>query len=342
MVKKKCSTLGYFIFVIQLGMMLSSGLTILLFYICDRFGLLKNNGLAVSLTVICGVSFELLLACFLSRTLVKNLLTISNAAQKVARGDFSVRLNEEQKTQELQTVAQSFNKMANDLSRTELMRNDFIQNVSHEIKTPIAKIEGYANLLNNASLSEEKRKSYIETILLSSRRLSSLTGDILLLSRLENCEENIPKEWFSLDEQLRESVLFWQKEWTEKHLTIEIDETEILYKGNKQLLYHVWQNVISNAVKFTRENGAITLSTQNSDGGVTVTIRDDGIGMDEETLRRIFEKFYQGDRSRAEKGNGLGLTLAKRIVDLHGGCISAKSKQNEGTIFTIFLPSCAE
>lgn len=342
MAKKKCSTLGYFIFVIQLGMMISSGLATLIFSICFRFGFLKNNLLIGLLTVIFGVSFELLLAFFLSRALVKNLLTISNAAQKVAKGDFSVRLDEEQKTQELQTVAQSFNKMASDLSRIELMRNDFIQNVSHEIKTPIAKIEGYANLLNNASLSEEKRKGYVETILLSSRRLASLTSDILLLSRLENCEENIPKEWFSLDEQLRESVLFWQKEWTEKNLTIEIDETEIAYKGNKQLLYHVWQNVIGNAVKFTKEKGTIVLSIKKSEGGVTVTIRDDGIGMDEKTLYRIFEKFYQGDRSRAEKGNGLGLTLAKRILDLHGGCISAKSKPNEGSLFTIFLPSCKE
>lgn len=228
--------------------------------------------------------------------------------------------------------------MTRELAGTELLRNDFVENVSHEFKTPLSAIEGYATLLQKKNLSEEKKEEYTKKILLNTRRLSTLTSNILLLSRLENQETGIKKETFSLDEQLRETLLSLETAWSEKNLELEIELDNVDYSGNKELLFHVWYNIIGNAVKFTDTGGWIQILLKKEAEQIKIQITDTGIGMDETIRQRIFEKFYQGDHSRSDTGNGLGLALAGRIITLHGGNISVASKEGKGSTFTVTLP----
>lgn len=263
---------------------------------------------------------------------------LSEASKRVAKGDFEVQLDENVPIEEMRVMAQNFNLMVRELNRTEILRSDFIVNVSHEFKTPLSSIEGYVTLLQNKNLSEEKRDEYTQKILTNTHRLSSLTGNILLLSRLENQEIEIKKERFSLDEQLRQTVLMFQDAWMEKEmeLDVELDATE--YEGNKELLSHVWQNIFGNAIKFTPPKGNIGVYLVKNTDRVEVSIKDDGIGMDAETQKRIYEKFYQGEHSHSSSGNGLGMSLVKRIVDIHGGTVSVFSEQGKGSEFKVSFP----
>jgi len=264
--------------------------------------------------------------------------SISEASKRVAKGDFDVRLNEDIPIEEIRTMSQNFNLMVRELNNTEMLRSDFIENVSHEFKTPLSSIEGYVTLLQNKNLSDEKREEYAQRILSNTRRLSSLTGNILLLSRLENQEIEIKKESFSLDEQLRQIILLFQDTWSDKEIELDIELEETDYYGNRELLSHVWQNIFGNALKFTDKNRSIGVYLKKTDKEVSVRIKDTGIGMDADTLQRVFEKFYQGEKSHSGSGNGLGMALAKRIVDLHRGEIRVTSEEGKGSEFTVFLP----
>lgn len=269
---------------------------------------------------------------------LKFIQNIDNATKEVVKGNFEVRLSDNIQAEELRSVAQNFNKMIQELSNTEIFRTDFIENVSHEFKTPCSAIEGYATLLQNNSLTEEKRTEYTNRILFNTRRLSNLTENILLLSRLENQEIEVKKETFSLDEQLREVILLFESQWIEKELDLDIDLCTVNYTGNREMLMQVWQNIFGNAMKFVPDRGQIRVLLSTDRRSVKISIVDNGIGMSKDVLKRIYEKFYQADSSRNEIGNGLGLTLAKRIVDLHGGTISVSSEIGKGTAFTVTLP----
>ena len=235
-------------------------------------------------------------------------------------------------------MAHHFNIMTRELAGTELLRMDFVENVSHEFKTPLSAIEGYATLLQKRGLDEEKRAEYTDRILRNTRRLSTLTSDILLLSRLEHQETGIHREWFCLDEQLRECILSLEEQWTQKRLEMEVDLDGADYCGSRDLLSHVWVNIIGNAVKFAPEDGVVRVLLRREAEALRVQVADNGAGMSAEVQRRMFEKFYQGDASRSSQGNGLGLSLAKRIVDLHGGRIDVSSAEGLGTAFTVTLP----
>ena len=263
---------------------------------------------------------------------------ISRATKAVAGGDYTVQLGESLPIAEFQEMTRNFNIMTRQLASTEMMRSDFIANVSHEFKTPLAAIEGYTALLQKEGLSEEKRKEYTARILYNVKRLSALTGNILLLSKLENQEAGIEKEDFCLDEQLRQIILLFEDRWTEKHLELDIDLDCADCRGNPELLAQVWQNILDNAIKFAPQDGRIRVLLRREKDGIRVCIADNGAGMDEQTRERIFEKFYQGDASRGSCGNGLGLALVKRIVDLHGGTVSVVSEEGRGTAFTVELP----
>lgn len=263
---------------------------------------------------------------------------INDAAKEITKGNFQVSLNEDSKIEELHEMAHSFNLMAKELAGTEILRNDFVENVSHEFKTPLSAIEGYATLLQTPGLPEEKRIEYTRRILLNTGRLSSLTSNVLLLSRLEHQGFGIDKQRFCLDEQIREVVLSLEEQWAAKDLELEIDMDSADYSGSRDLLVQVWQNLLNNAIKFVPAGGKIRILLRRSDDSVEVQIADNGAGMSPDVQRRIFEKFYQGDHSHASSGNGLGLALVKRIVDLHGGKISVSSTQGEGTAFCVLLP----
>ncbi len=291
-----------------------------------------------SIPMIISVLAGCIISYLATRRPIKTAEEISKATKAVSKGDFSIRLDEKTSVEEFREMASNFNVMVKELENTEMLRKDFIENVSHEFKTPLSAIEGYTTLLQRKDLSEEKREEYIKKILLSTRRLNSLAGNILLLSRLENREIEIEKTDFCLDEQIRECILMLEDKWVEKSINIDVQLFPCSYCGNGELLAHVWQNIIGNAIKFAPQNGTVSIRLYCCHNDVVVVISDNGVGMDEDTQKRVFEKFYQGDASRSTGGNGLGLALAKRIIDLHSGEITVQSELHKGAAFTVSLP----
>ena len=278
------------------------------------------------------------------QTITKPVLEMSEAAKRMAHGDFDIELKEKTFASEVSEMADSFTTMAHELSQIEMLRSDFVSNVSHEMKTPLAAIEGYAELLQDPNLSEEDRATYAGKVLTNTRRLTNLTSNILLLSQLENTDKELERASFPLDEDLRQAVLMFEDRWGDgsRELDIELDEVE--YLGNQELLDLVWQNLIDNALKFTDEGDTVSVrlrieeAAEREPDQVVVEVADTGIGMEPDECERIFEKFYQADRSHATEGNGLGLALARRIVELHGGTITAESAPGAGSTFTVVLP----
>ena len=264
---------------------------------------------------------------------------ILEAADKIMAGDFSVRI-EPVKDFAGETgfneVIRCFNKMTQELAGTETLRTDFIANVSHELKTPLAVIGNYATMLQQPGLSEEDRLEYAKAISLSSRRLAALITNILKLNKLENQQIFPQLEEYDLGEQLCRSLLQFEDAWEAKELNIETDmEEAVRIRSDPELLSLVWNNLISNAVKFTPEGGTVGVSLKREGNQVVVSVRDTGCGMKPETGCHIFEKFYQGDTSHATQGNGLGLALVKRVVDILQGEITVESVYGQGSTFTV-------
>jgi len=273
----------------------------------------------------------------ISRTL-KPVRAMTEGTKKVAGGDFSVVIPiSGNKRTELTELTESFNKMAQELSLINMLNNDFINNVSHEFKTPISSIQGFATVMLGTSLNEEQ-KEYAEIIVHESERLTRLITNILKLTKLENQVIMTEQEQFLLDEQIRHSILLLQNEWTNKNIEMNISLSEISCIANAQLIQQIWHNLLGNAIKFSSENGRIDVSCHIQNDDAIVSIKDYGIGMDRTTLTHAFDKFYQGDKSHAGEGNGLGLSLVKRIVELCGGTIDVKSERGNGSEFIVRLP----
>lgn len=257
------------------------------------------------------------------------------ATNEVAKGNYNIRLETTDKS-EFGDLIRSFDKMTKELSSVEIMRSDFVSSISHEFKTPIASIQGYATLLQDESLSADERREYTDAIISAAKQLTSLSGDILKLSKLETQEIVTEKTEFELDEQIRRVILLLEPGWSGKNIELDIDLPPVYCTGREELLQQVWLNLLDNAVKFTDPGGRIAVRLTSGER-ITVEIADNGIGMTDETMKHIFDKFYQGDRSRASEGNGLGLALVRRIVELSGGDVHAESKPGEGTVFTVRL-----
>jgi signal transduction histidine kinase len=288
------------------------------------------------LTLLICALFFLLFIFFSTGRVVKPITLLSNATKKVAEGDFSVRLPQG-RADELGLLMENFNYMAQELQSIEYLQKDFISNVSHEFKTPIASIQGFATLLKSPETTEDERQEYTGIILKESQRLSRLSQNLLRLSKLEYQQRLTEKKPFQLDEQLRRTVLMLEPEWGQKAIQWELNLESTVILGDEELLQQVWINLLGNAIKFSDAGGEIAVSLYASDV-VKVRIRDHGIGMDENTQARIFERFYQGDASHAHEGNGLGLPLCKRIIDLHEGALRVKSAPGQGSTFTVELP----
>lgn len=329
-----------FSFLVFIVLTITMALMGLLTMILLNMGIIRDpkGGLIFVISGIVSVIVGTIASRLAGKRPLDSILAINEATKEVVKGNYTVRLNEDIPVTELSSMAHNFNVMVKELANTEIFRKDFIENVSHEFKTPLSAIEGYVTLLQKKSLSEEKRAEYTQRILLNTKRLSSLTGNILLLARLENQEIVIKKMRYSLDEQLREIILLFEAQWTAKDLDLDIDLCSVDYSGSKELLMQVWQNILGNAIKFVSKQGQIQILLRKEQDNIIVSIADNGIGMDEETKKRIYERFYQADTSRTGAGNGLGLTLAKRIVDLHNGTIEVSSEVGKGTAFTVTLP----
>ena len=299
----------------------------------------RGNPMAVALftSFVCVLSGGFCSLYLADRKILEPITKLSRATQRIAEGDFSVRLDESSRITEIHTVARNFNVMISELSQIETLRGDFIANVSHEFKTPLSAIEGYVTLLQDETLEESDRQAYINRILLSVNQLSELAGNILQISRIENQQIITQQHRFALDEQLRQALVLLEPKWAQKEIQLELDLPPVEIEGNPELLFQVWMNILGNAFKFTPKNGVVSVTAGAEWGEVFVVISDTGIGMTREEQKHIFEKFYQGDTSRHSEGNGLGLALAKQIVDLCGGTIQVESQIEEGSTFTVRL-----
>lgn len=268
---------------------------------------------------------------------------ILDAAARIGKGDFSVRIRPFHKKyfkNEFDVIIEDLNKMAAELSGVETMKTDFIANVSHELKTPLAVIGNYVTLLQTPDLTEEKRLEYTRAVQEASRRLNTLITNILKLNKLETQQIFPETADYDLGEQLCEAMLNFEHQLEEKGLELETDlEENVILHADADLLMHVWLNLFSNAVKFTPPGGTITVKLEKEGDAAVVTVTDTGCGMTQEEQLHIFEKFYQGDASHSVQGNGLGLALAKRIVDITGGEIRVFSIPGAGSTFTVFLPA---
>ena len=263
---------------------------------------------------------------------------LSDAMKKVADGDFSVRLIADKGIREIEDIYANFNLMAKDLGATEILQTDFVSNVSHEFKTPINAIEGYATLLQGDENLSPEMEQYVEKILFNTKRLSGLVGNILLLSKVDNQVIQSRVSTFRLDEQIRQSVVLLEPKWEEKDLEFDVDLERVEYTGDESMMMHVWNNIIGNAIKFDPPGGYVGIKMKQRDGEITVTVEDSGPGVDEEAKKHIFDRFYQADSSHKEEGNGLGLALVKRIVDANKGRVTVENRIVGGCRFTVVLP----
>lgn len=272
-----------------------------------------------------------------AKKVLSPLSDFKKAIGEIERGNFNVSVDAEGTPQAFAELIENFNRMAKELSGTEMFRSDFINSFSHEFKTPIVSIEGFARRLKKDDLPEEKRREYIDIIISESKRLTNLASNILLLNKFENQEYITDRDTFYIDEQIRSCVLLLEKQWSRKQLELDIDMEQIEFFGNQEMLSQVWLNVIGNSIKFSKEGSTITIRASKADGRIKVSIADQGEGMDEQTLNHIFERFYQGDSAHSSEGNGLGLPLVKRIIELCGGTIRVESEKGKGTIFSVFF-----
>lgn len=274
-----------------------------------------------------------------TRYIYRYLDKISDAMQKVADGDYTVRLDAE-KDQPFRELYRNFNTMAEELGGVEMLKNDFINGYAHELRTPITSINGFAEMLLNddGTLSREEKRSYLEIIASESRRLADLAGNSLLMSRLDTQKIIPDKKPFSLDEQLRRCSILLSGQWTEKELDMTMDLDEAVYVGDYDLMQHLWINLLTNAVKYTPKGGSITVTLKNEEKFIAVSVADTGKGIPPEDRERIFDKYYQTDKSHSKRGLGLGLAICKRIVQLCNGSLTVESEVGVGSTFTVKLP----
>lgn len=277
-----------------------------------------------------------------SVTFKRPLRRILEATHKVTRGDFKVRvkpLHTKAFHNEFDIIIEDFNRMIEELATTETLKTDFISNVSHEIKTPLSAIHNYATLLQDPDLSEEERIRYANNLQGVAKRMEGLISNILKLNKLENQQIFPSYIRYNLSEQLCSCMLIFEDEWESKNLHIETElQDDVTIECDRELLEIVWNNILSNALKFSNDNGYVSLKLVTQSDKAVVTISDTGCGMSEETMKRIFEKFYQGDTSHSTQGNGLGLALVKRIADIVSAEISVESTPETGTSFTVKIP----
>lgn len=274
----------------------------------------------------------------ITHTATNPMTEISRAMRKIADGNYDVELDTGETGKEFVQLEKDFNGMVQQLQNNEYLHKDFSSNISHEFKTPLAIIKGYADLLQSNDLTEEERHTYSKQISEESKRLTSLTANLLKLSSLQYSETHMKRNVFSLDEQIRQVVLAMESRWTEKDIHMDLDLGDIDFTGEEELLNQVWMNLLDNAIKFTSEGGKITITAHTIKDDITVTIEDDGIGMTEETMSHVFEQFYRGDTENRYEGSGLGLSLVQRIVQLHGGNVLVESEPGSGSIFMVTLP----
>lgn len=293
---------------------------------------------AIFALLICSIAISTSLVRGLgNRIIFRSLRPIIDAFEAVANGDFTQRLDPP-KEKETAEICEGFNEMVNKLGKNELLAGDFVSNVSHQFRTPLASIRGYAQLLESGNLTEEERLECVSVIGEKALSLSDLVNDILEFSRLENQSAALSKEIFKLDEQLRKCILSMETQMTEKNLEVDFSLCTLDFYGNKELLAEVWNNLLENAIKFSNDNGVIGVKLETKDSCAVITVSDEGIGMDDDTKERLFERFYRSSYAQGMSGCGLGMSIVKNIVEKHDGKIFVESELGKGSTFIVELP----
>ena len=292
----------------------------------------------IILVSLSGLIVGFILSIFTGKILLAPIKKLQLSMEEVASGNFEIELDENSLFDEVEDMFHYFNLMVKELRATETIQTDFISNASHEFKTPLSAIEGYATLLSDGDISNEEKKQYIEKIMFNIHRMNELVHNVLLISKVDNHSITRQVNTYLLDEQIRQSILLFELKWVEKNIEFDIDFDIIKYTGNEALLIHVWNNLISNAIKFSPQNGSIKMSLKVVKDKVVFTIEDNGPGINEENIKYVFNKFYQSDTSHKEEGYGLGLALVKKIVDLEYGNVIVENTTPSGCRFTVTLP----
>lgn len=275
---------------------------------------------------------------FIVKNLLSGIKVLGEAMEKASQGDFSCKVNI-QGPSELKYLGDTFNQMLDDLSSIEMLKNDFISNFSHEFKTPLSSIKGFVNLINKGNITKDEEKKYLTIISSEIERISSLANNTLLLSKLNTETKVSSLQTVKVDETVREAIILLAKSLEDKNIVLITDLQSVNIKTNHDYLKQILINLISNAIKFTEKEGEIVINTYKEDDNAKIMIKDNGIGMSEETKKKIFDNYYQGDTSHSKEGYGLGLSIVKRIVSLLEGNIKVDSTLNEGSTFIITLPS---
>lgn len=301
--------------------------------------------------VIAPVVFALIASLFIgiatlgliNRVLIVPIHRIIAAMKQLAIGNFDVRIHLDNgfHTREIIEFSQSYNKAAEELGSVEILRKDFINNFSHEFKTPIISIKGFAQLLKDGDIPKEEMDEYLTIMINESDRLSYLATSILELSKIESTKATMEKEIFHISEQIRQTLVMMEAKCDAKELNLALELEDAQYEGNRSFLNHIWMNILDNAIKFSPHQSTISVQLRNQQEMIVFEVQDQGSGMNEETIAHIFDQFYQGDTSHASEGNGLGMTLVQKVLLLHDGQIHINSTPNQGTTITVTLPKRA-
>ena len=322
---------------VQVELLACVGLAFLIDNIAHTLNPNWNIPLLLELVIVSVVVGGVMTA-IISRAFFNPVKNLRQAMDKVANGDFTIQLDTDKSSSgEIKELYAGFNLMTNELKATEILQTDFISNVSHEFKTPINAIEGYSTLLQGCENLDDDQKEYVEKILFNTGRLSSLVSNILLLSKIENQSIQAKREVFSLDEQIRETIVALETAWAPKNIELDVELDSVKYNGNEIMMRHIWSNLISNAIKFTPENSTVSIRLQNQKDKFIFSVTDQGEGLSDEAQKHLFDKFYQADTSHKSEGNGLGLALVKQIIDIDGGDITAENVNGGGCRFTVTL-----
>ncbi|MBQ4154614.1 MAG: HAMP domain-containing histidine kinase [Clostridia bacterium] len=322
---------------VQVELLACVGLAFLIDNIAHTLNPKWNIPLLLELVIVSVVVGGVMTAV-ISKTFFNPVKNLRQAIDKVANGDFTIQLDTDKSSSgEIKELYAGFNLMTNELKATEILQTDFISNVSHEFKTPINAIEGYSTLLQGCENLDDDQKDYVEKILFNTGRLSSLVSNILLLSKIENQSIQAKREIFSLDEQIRETIVALETAWAPKNIELDVDLDSVKYNGNEIMMRHIWSNLIGNAIKFTPENSTVSIRLRNQKDKFIFSVIDQGEGLSDEAQKHLFDKFYQADTSHKSEGNGLGLALVKQILDIDGGNITAENVNGGGCRFTVTL-----
>lgn len=294
-------------------------------------------GTAFVLAAVVSLLMGVIIALVSSYLTMRPVRKVTDAMDDLAKGRFETRL-ELGGFEEARRISESFNKMSRELGSIETLRADFVNNLSHEFKTPIVSLRGFAKLLRDPALPEAERQEYLDIIIRESSRLADMADNVLALSRLEHRTIVPPPEEYDVTEQIRRCILLLESKLARRHLEIETDLQECMLRGNAELLYQVWVNLLDNAVKFSREGGHIRVTLRQGKAFVQIAIADEGCGIPAEGLSHVFDRFWQADRSRATEGSGVGLAIVRRVMDLCGGSVAVESVEGEGSTFIVTLP----